>query len=87
MGSGKSLPESEHYKTSEALDAYTKKRDFGTTPEPPAAPVLASGNSFVVHRHNASRLHYDLRLEKDGTLQSWLSREDFHHGLVSNGLR
>jgi len=70
-GSGKKLPKSRSYKTPEALDAYAKKRDFDTTPEPRAAPVSDTGNGFVVHRHHASRLHYDLRLEKDGTLQSW----------------
>jgi bifunctional non-homologous end joining protein LigD len=69
--SKKQLPKNKHYKTPEALDAYAKKRDFDTTPEPPVAAAAGKGNGFVVHRHHASRLHYDLRLEKDGTLQSW----------------
>lgn len=56
-GSSKTLPKSNHYKTPEALDACIKKRDFDTTPEPPAAPVSTTGSGFVVHRHHASRLH------------------------------
>jgi DNA ligase D-like protein (predicted 3'-phosphoesterase) len=50
-----------------------KKRDFGKTPEPePAAPEDAGGGrSFVVHRHEARNLHYDLRLEHRGVLCSW----------------
>lgn len=59
------------YKTPEQLVAYSEKRTFEKTPEPPPAQVVGVGNAFVVHRHHASRLHYDLRLEKDGTLRSW----------------
>jgi len=64
------------YKTPEQLENYSRKRSFGKTPEPPA-PSLASdgargeGSAFVVHRHHASRLHYDLRLEQNGVLSSW----------------
>ncbi|MEQ9424849.1 MAG: non-homologous end-joining DNA ligase [Cyclobacteriaceae bacterium] len=59
------------YKTPEQLESYDKKRDFSKTDEPVAEYFGAEGNGFVVHRHHASRLHYDLRLEQDGTLKSW----------------
>ncbi len=56
-----------------ALDAYAAKRRFKDTPEPP--PSLGQGrpraNSFCVQRHDATRLHYDFRLEIDGVLKSW----------------
>ena len=55
-----------------ALDDYQAKRRLAETPEP--GPRLASsreGNLFVVHKHAARRLHYDLRLELDGVLKSW----------------
>jgi bifunctional non-homologous end joining protein LigD len=57
------------------LSPYNEKRTFDTTPEPPAdlAPVAAGGNTlqFCVQRHDASRLHYDLRIEIQGKLESW----------------
>lgn len=54
------------------LDEYARKREFEKTPEPPPtlsepAPTLR----FCVQRHDATRLHYDLRLEVDGVLKSW----------------
>ncbi|MFN3634547.1 MAG: DNA polymerase ligase N-terminal domain-containing protein, partial [Rhizobium rhizophilum] len=54
-----------------SLAEYRRKRDFKTTPEPKAAKAKASGNSFVIQKHAARRLHYDLRLEMDGVLKSW----------------
>jgi DNA ligase D-like protein (predicted 3'-phosphoesterase) len=40
-------------------------------PEPPPGEIGSHGSAFVVHRHHASRLHYDLRLEQNGVLRSW----------------
>jgi len=66
------------------LKRYRDKRDFDKTPEPtssgagakkrnPAkrAPTKPTAPRFVVHEHNATRLHWDLRLERDGVLASW----------------
>ena len=53
------------------LDAYRSKRNFARTPEPEPGPVGAGAGRYVVQRHRASRLHYDLRLEVDGVLVSW----------------
>ncbi len=54
------------------LAEYLRKRDLSGTPEPaPGGSVVATGNSFVIHKHDATRLHYDLRLERDGALPSW----------------
>ena len=58
------------------LDEYQRKRDFATTPEPAGVTDAHSGSggapfSFVIHKHAARRLHYDLRLELDGVLLSW----------------
>lgn len=56
------------------LEAYQRKRDFGRTPEPAGLdghPDGGAAERFVVHKHAARRLHYDLRLEHDGVLESW----------------
>src|SRR5439155_15659646 len=69
------------YKTPEQLESYSRKRRFDKTAEPSPPPlspsdgerdgVRGTGSAFVVHRHHASRLHYDLRLEQNGVLKSW----------------
>src|SRR5258706_10546381 len=69
--SKKRLNPARTYKTPEQLETYSRKRSFKKTPEPPPAELIGRGSSFVVHRHHASRLHYDLRLERNGTLKSW----------------
>ena len=55
-----------------SLKEYSRKRSFKKTPEPePRVQSTPAGNSFCVQRHDATRLHYDFRLEVDGTLKSW----------------
>ncbi|MBX9458670.1 MAG: DNA ligase D [Rhizobium sp.] len=56
-----------------ALDTYHAKRDFSRTREPrgKGSAQKKAANSFVIQKHAATRLHYDLRLEMDGVLRSW----------------
>jgi bifunctional non-homologous end joining protein LigD len=54
-----------------ALEEYKKKRDFKKTAEPKGKVHKKEGHSFVVQKHDASRLHYDFRIELDGVLKSW----------------
>ena len=56
------------------LKNYRRKRDFAVTPEPAPEkkkPARGRALTFMVHKHDATRLHYDLRLEIDGALASW----------------
>jgi bifunctional non-homologous end joining protein LigD len=53
------------------LGLYNQKRDFKKTSEPKGKRSRTKGQSFVVQKHDATRLHWDFRLEIDGVLKSW----------------
>lgn len=53
------------------LAQYNAKRDFALTPEPTGKVAKGQGHRFIVQKHDATRLHYDFRLEADGVLKSW----------------
>lgn len=54
------------------LDKYHEKRSFSRSPEPQGkAEAKSAGNLYVIQKHAARSLHYDLRLELDGVLKSW----------------
>jgi bifunctional non-homologous end joining protein LigD len=60
------------FKSNMALEEYKRKRDFKKTPEPPPEkPASRKGFSYLIQKHDATRLHYDFRLELDGVLLSW----------------
>lgn len=59
-------------KSSESLTKYAQKRDFSKTNEPDATPISSTPNNrYVIQLHDASNLHYDLRIEDEGVLRSW----------------
>jgi bifunctional non-homologous end joining protein LigD len=53
------------------IETYNRKRDFSKTKEPRGRKLKGKGDSFVVQKHEATRLHWDFRLELDGVLKSW----------------
>src|SRR5690242_13965220 len=58
-------------KQRDGLARYRAMRDFKKTAEPQGGRPSATGHSFMVQKHAATRLHFDFRLELDGTLKSW----------------
>ena len=62
-----------------SLEKYLKKRNFKITPEPQGILGFKKNNDstiFVIQKHQASHLHYDLRLEVNDTLKSWAISKD-----------
>jgi bifunctional non-homologous end joining protein LigD len=62
------IPEKQQEKS---LKKYRQKRDFTKTTEPSGSKKIPSAHIFVIHKHAATRLHYDLRLQSEGVLKSW----------------
>src|SRR5262245_21646423 len=58
-------------RTDALLRSYNAKRNFTRTAEPEGKVEKGGGNRFIVQKHDATRLHYDFRLEMDGVLKSW----------------
>jgi bifunctional non-homologous end joining protein LigD len=58
-------------RSEDALATYHAKRRFDETPEPRESKASATGHLYTIQKHDATRLHYDLRLELDGVLKSW----------------
>jgi bifunctional non-homologous end joining protein LigD len=58
-------------KAADPLATYKKKRDFAKTAEPEGRVEPGDRHNFMVQKHDATRLHYDFRLELEGTLKSW----------------
>jgi bifunctional non-homologous end joining protein LigD len=70
----KSVGKRSRSKRAGPLAAYLAKRDFGKTAEPEGGDFRAAGQNllrFVIQKHAASHLHFDLRLELDGVMKSW----------------
>ena len=57
--------------TTLSLDKYKQKRNFQKTSEPKGEMEMANGKIYVIQKHDATRLHFDLRLEMDEVLKSW----------------
>ncbi len=55
----------------DTLSLYRQKRDFSKTSEPAGAAEKQAGHRYLIQKHDATRLHYDFRLELDGVLKSW----------------
>jgi DNA ligase D-like protein (predicted 3'-phosphoesterase) len=72
-----------------SLREYERKRDFTRTAEPPPKKAPSDGEKrlFVIQKHDASRLHYDFRLELDGTLNRGRCPRECHTRKATSGSR
>jgi bifunctional non-homologous end joining protein LigD len=64
-------PEEKPEQATDSLATYRAKRSPDSSPEPVGTVGVVPGRLFVVHKHDASHLHFDLRMEMDGVLKSW----------------
>ena len=64
-------PTFQNRKREHNLIEYQQKRNFDKTPEPKGEIILGEDKIYVIQKHMATHLHYDLRLEMDGVLKSW----------------
>jgi bifunctional non-homologous end joining protein LigD len=71
MSPGSDSPPPDRTEAGDALSAYRAKRSADRSPEPVGVVSPVLGRLFVVHKHAARQLHFDLRLEMDGVLRSW----------------
>jgi DNA ligase D-like protein (predicted 3'-phosphoesterase) len=72
------------------LSKYREKRDFKKTAEPSGEAGIKSSNRrrFIIQKHDATRLHYDLRIEMDGVFKSWaVTKRPFGSILMTRGWR
>ena len=71
------------------LESYIEKRNFSKTPEPVPSVAATDQNRYCIQLHDASNLHYDLRLEHEGTLLSWAVPKGlpFENGVKRLGIR
>jgi bifunctional non-homologous end joining protein LigD len=74
--------------TANPLKEYERRRSFDETPEPAGAagPGAGAENRFTIQEHSATRLHWDLRLERDGVLLSWALPRGLPHDPATNRL-
>ena len=64
-------PDEQSAPQTDSLSTYRAKRSADTSPEPVGHVAATEGRLFVVHKHAATRLHWDLRIEMEGVLRSW----------------
>ena len=74
-------------KTADPLARYNAKRDFTKTAEPAGTIAKAAGHSFMVQKHDATRLHWDLRLEVDGVSSLGRDNHVFTAGASAHSMR